>query len=98
VSRGPKILTVSDEAATKPALETVLEHISDLRDGMDAFRAEMSTFRDEMNAFRASTEERLERIGIRMDRIESIALEARADVRELKREFNDFRSQFKQPA
>ena len=75
---------MSDEAVTKPTLETVLERINDLR--------------GEVGAFRASTEEKLEDIEIRLDKIQSIALEARSEVKELKREFRDFRSQFKQPA
>ena len=82
---------MSDEAVTKPTLETVLERINDLRDVVDAFRAEMNTFR-------TSAEERLEDIGVWLDKVQSIALEARSDIREFNREFRDLRSQFKQPA
>lgn len=44
----------------------------------------LETVLRELQTFRAENNERLERIEIRLDRIESIALEARADVRELR--------------
>jgi hypothetical protein len=40
----------------------------------------------------------MNKIEIRLDRLESMALETRADFKELKAEFNEFRNQFKQPA
>lgn len=44
----------------------------------------LETLLKELREFRAETNARLERIEIRLDRVESIALEARADVRELR--------------
>ncbi len=68
---------MSDEAQTKPTLETILERINALGARMDK---RFDTLDD-----------RIARIEIRLDRIESMALETRADLRE-------FKMQFKEPA
>ncbi len=78
------IVSVSDEAHTKPTLETVLERIN--------YVATM------LHEFQVSVEDRLERIEIRLDRVESMALETRADVRELRKELRAHLNQFNQPA
>lgn len=86
---------MSDEAITKPTIETLLEHVN--------------LALAETRAFREAVEIRLDRIEnameIRLDRIESEVKQThselyalRADFKELKLEFNEFRSQFKQPA
>ena len=80
----PEDQFMSDEARTKPTIETVLERINALA--------------EEMRAGFAAINQRLERTEIRIDRLESMALETRADVRELRLEFNEFRVQFKLPA
>jgi len=66
----------NSEAITKPTLETLMERINALR--------------DEMRAGFSQLNERLERMEIRLDRVESLSLEVRADFRE-------FRAAFKQP-
>jgi tetrahydromethanopterin S-methyltransferase subunit G len=68
---------MSDEAQTKPTLETVLQRIDD---------------------FRSSVEQRLEDIETRLDRTQGIALETRADVRELRKELRAHLNQLNQPA
>ena len=49
----------------------------------------LETIMCELQAFRSETNQRMERIEIRLDRIESIALEARADVRELRAQLRE---------
>ena len=49
----------------------------------------LETVLRELQTFRAENNARLERIEIRLDRIESIALEARADVRELRAQLRE---------
>lgn len=72
------------DAPTQPLLSEILEAVK-------AIGIELHQFRTDME--------------IRLDRIESFAhqtrselLALRADVKELGKEFNEFRSQFKQPA
>ncbi len=69
---------------TKPTLETILEEVRGVRAEQHAFRVEMLEFR--------------ERTESRLDRIESMALETRADVRDLKRLFREFLSRQKEVA
>jgi hypothetical protein len=75
---------MSNEAITKPTIETVLERINALGERVDA-------------GF-AAVEERLERMDIRLDRAESIALSTRADVQELRSDFRKFSKQQNSPA
>jgi chaperonin cofactor prefoldin len=72
---------MSDEAQTRPTLETILERINALG--------------TELREFRIAVEDRLEQIETRLDRTQGIALETRADLRELRA---DLRARFKQPA
>ena len=83
---------MSDEAQTRPTLDTVLERINAL--GTEV-HGNIESLRQEVNAFRIVVEDRLEQIETRLDRTQSIALETRADIRELKA---DLRSRSKQPA
>lgn len=66
---------MSDDLTTKPTLERLLEMMRELGERMDARFDRL--------------EERLERVETRMDRVESIALETRADVRDLKRQLKE---------
>jgi len=43
-------------------------------------------------------QQQLEQMDIRLDRIESVALQARSEVMNLRADFKEFRSQFNQPA
>jgi hypothetical protein len=94
---------MSDESQTRPTLDTILERINalgtELRGSIESLRQEVNgnaeSLRQEVNAFRVVVEDRLEQIETRLDRSQGIALEARADVRELRA---DLRNQFKQPA
>lgn len=61
---------MADDFTTRPTLETLLEMMRDVR--------------DEVRAGFKAVGERLDRIEIRLDRVESMALETRADLRELK--------------
>ena len=83
---------MSDEAQTRPTLDTILERINAL--GKEV-HGSIESLRQEVNAFRIAVEDRLEQIETRLDRTQSIALEARADLRELRA---DLRNRFKQPA
>ena len=72
------------ELTTKPTLDTVLER---LNVHGEALRAQGEVVR---NGF-GSIGQRLERIEIRLDRIESMVLNGRAD-------FKEFRATFRKPA
>jgi hypothetical protein len=72
------------EADRKPTIDTLLEGINSLR--------------DEMRAGLRSIEAKFGRIEIRLDKIEAVALEARAETRELAIEFRRFREQLNLPA
>ena len=74
---------MSDEAITKPALETVLERINDLR-------GEIISIRNDFDAFR-------EKVEISLDRIESMTNQTRAEMLTLRLDFREIRAQFKQP-
>ena len=82
---------MSDEARTKPTIETVLERINALSTDL---HANIESLRVEMREFRTLIEDRLEQIETRLDRTQSVALGTRADLRELRA---DLRNQFKQP-
>lgn len=66
---------MADNLTTKPTLDTLLET--------------MLGVRDEVRAGFEAVEERLERLETRMDRVESIALETRADLRDLKKQLKE---------
>ena len=83
---------MSDEAQTRPTLDTVLERINALD---TTVHGNIESLRQEVKAFRVAVEDRLEEIETRLDRTQGIALETRADLRELKA---DLRAQSKQPA
>ena len=67
---------MSDEdIMTKPTIETVLERINALAQSLQDFRNVV--------------EERLERIETRLDRVQSMALDVRADMRELRMQLKE---------
>jgi hypothetical protein len=82
---------MADELTANPTIDTLLERID--------------LVLTENRAFRIAVEERFEVIETRLDRIESLAFQTRAemlamraDFRELRSEFNGLRAQFKEPA
>ena len=102
---------MSDEAITKPTLETVLERINDLRGEIVSLRTEFNTFRDEQNDFREElhtlheelntfrTEQNAfrEKVEVSFDRIESMTNLTRHEMLNLRMDFREIRAQFKQP-
>lgn len=89
---------MSNEAITKPTLETVLERINALGERMDAgFAAVEERFVQVEERF-VQVEGQIERMDIRLDRAESIALATRADVQELRSDFRKFSKQQNSPA
>jgi hypothetical protein len=74
---------VSDEAETQPMLETILKELRDMR----------ASFEKRFDVI----ESHLERIEIRLDKIESIALEARATARETQLDLKRLREQLNLP-
>lgn len=75
---------MSDEATTKPTLETLSNRLEELA--------------SEMRAGFAAVNHMLEQMDMRLDGIESLAHQSRSEVLSLRKEFKAFRSQFKAPA
>ncbi len=69
------------DRTTQPMLETLLRE----------FRA----FRVEMTEFRADTERRFEEADTRLDRIESLASQTRAEMLTMRADFRELRAQLK---
>ena len=67
--------TMTDDLTTKPTLETLLVMMREVR--------------DTVNKRFDALEESVDRLETRMDRVESIALEVRADLRDLKKQFKE---------
>ena len=74
---------MADEAQTQPMLKTILERLENLS--------------NELGEFRKSVVGRLTRIEIRLDKIESIALEARAPANETQLDIKRLREQLNLP-
>ncbi len=69
---------MSNNADTKPTLETILQRIDALRENMGAFKAEVN--------------ERFDAIDTRFDRVESLAHLARSEMLDMRADFRDLRS------
>ena len=82
---------MSSEANTLPTTQTILESI-------EALATEMRAGFSAVNQRLSSIEHQLEQMDMRMDGIESIALQARSEVLGLRKEFKEFRSRFDDPA
>jgi len=78
------------EAVTKPTLETILERINSVSDGVTGLRDEFGSLRDEFQLFRGEFE-------IRIDRIEGLTNQTRAEMLTLRADFREFRNQSKEP-
>jgi hypothetical protein len=97
-------MSSSDESITKPTIQTVLERINALEDRLQnqigalqhdvgllksdvgLIRFDLASFRDEFQLFRGEME-------IRMDRVEGMANQSRAEMLNLRADFREFKSQ-----
>ena len=79
---------MSDEASTRPTIETILERIDGLRADMEG----------RIEGLRADMNRRFEDLDIRLDRIESVTYSTRGEFVEMRSDFREFRAQFKSPA
>jgi hypothetical protein len=75
---------MSDEATTKPTLDTLLERINALA--------------EEMRGGFARIEHRLDDFDVRLDRIEGLANKTHSELMYLRADFKELKSQFKEPA
>lgn len=82
---------MSEDATTRPTIETVLERIDALGESMRDGFAAVGVRLDKLEA-------RLDRVDARLDRTQAEVLELRVDFREMRGEFREFRAQFKEPA
>ncbi len=82
---------MSEDATTRPTIETVLERINALGERMSEGFAAVGTRLDHMEGRLDRMEERLDQMDTRLDRTQAMVHEMRADFRE-------FRAQFKAPA
>ena len=82
---------MSEDATTKPTIETVLERINALGERMDEGFIAVHTRLNQMDERFDRMDERLEQMDTRLDRTQAMVHEMRADFRE-------FRAQFKAPA
>ena len=71
-----------NDAVTKPTLETVLERINALRDDLSS---QIATIRDGVESLRNEVE-------IRLDRIEGMTNQTRAEMLTLRADFREYRS------
>ena len=90
----------SDEAQTKPTIETVLERInalgenlqgqiSQLSESVAAVKTDGRSLRDEFQLFRGEVE-------IRLDRIEGMTNQTRAEMLNLRADFREWRNEVKE--
>lgn len=83
-----------EDATARPTIETVLERISALGATLDAritaLDARITALGEELRAFR-------EEAGIRLDRIESMTNQTRAEMLTLRADFREFRGHLKEP-
>jgi predicted nucleic acid-binding Zn-ribbon protein len=82
---------MTEDATTKPTIETVLERINALGERMNEGFVAVGTRLDKMEGRLDLMDERLEQMDTRLDRTQAMVHEMRAD-------FRDFRAQFKAPA
>jgi uncharacterized coiled-coil DUF342 family protein len=82
---------MSDEAPTKPTLETIL---AELRE----FRVEVNQRFSAVYRQLDTIENQLFNMDIRLDRLDGTASGAHSEVMNLRADFKEFRSQFKAPA
>jgi hypothetical protein len=86
---------MSDEAQTKPTLETISKQVEDLRSDMSK---QMEDLRSELRTGFASINYMLEQMDIRFDRVEGVAYGAHSIAVSLRADFKAFHSQSKEAA
>lgn len=72
-----------DDAVTKPTLGTILERINLLGDRVDSLSGRVDSMSDRLDSFREAME-------VRMDRIESMTNQTRAEMLTLRADFASF--------
>ena len=82
---------MSEDATTRPTIETVLDRINSLGERMNEGFAAVGTRLDKMEGRLDRMDERLEQMDTRLDRTQAMVHEMRAD-------FRDFRARLKEPA
>ena len=82
----------ADEAMTKPTLETILERINIVGDGLGGLRDEVAALRSEFGGLRNEFQLFRGEIEIRLDRIESMTNQARAEMLTLRADFRESRN------
>jgi tetrahydromethanopterin S-methyltransferase subunit G len=82
---------MSEDATTRPTIETVLERINALGESMREGFAAVGVRLDKIEGRLDGMESRLDRLDARLDRTQAEILELRVDFRE-------FRSRFREPA
>ena len=80
---------MSEDATTRPAIETVLERINALGERMNEGFAAAGTRLDKMEGRLDRMGERLEQMDTRLDRTQAMVHEMRADFREFRAQFNE---------
>ncbi|MGB7923732.1 MAG: hypothetical protein WCF57_10850 [Pyrinomonadaceae bacterium] len=81
---------MSDEAPTKPTLETILQ---EMRAGFASVHQQFASVDQRL----AVVESQLENMDIRFDRLEGLGEKTRSEVMYLRADFKEFKSQFKEP-
>ncbi len=78
-----------DDAVTRPTLGTILERINLLGDEVRSVRNEVASLRNEFYIFR-------EEMYVRIDRIESMTNQTRAEMLTLRADFREFCTQLRE--
>ena len=79
----------SGEAQTKPTIETVLERTNSLQGQISELKTEGRSHRDEFQLFRGEME-------IRLERIEGMTNQTRAEMLNLRADFREWRNEMKE--
>jgi len=96
-SSGREVMDRESEAVTKPTLETILERINSVSDGVTGLRDEFGSLRDEFGSLRNEFQLFRGEFEIRIDRIEGLTNQTRAEMLTLRADFREFRNQSKEP-
>ncbi|MCP9495775.1 MAG: hypothetical protein MSG64_15110 [Pyrinomonadaceae bacterium MAG19_C2-C3] len=86
----------TEDRTIQPMLETLLREFRSFRVEMTEFRTKMSEFRTETNARFAKLEQSGEHADVRLDRIESLANQTRAEMLGLRADFKDLSAQLRE--
>ncbi len=86
----------TEDRTTQPMLETLLREFRSFREEMTEFRTKMLEFRTETNARLAKLEQSAEHADVRLDRIESLANQTRAEMLGLRADFKELRAELRE--